>query len=465
MHQRVPRDGASRAACSRSRCTSATSPPRRPWGAGSSPGATSVLTVSDTGVGMDRETLGRIFDPYFTTKGKGKGTGLGLAVVDGIVRDHDGRIGVYSEPGAGTTFRVYLPLTFVDAPGVHTHVPAARPASVSGSERVLVVDDEESIRTIIARSLRDAGYRVAVFGTAADALETLARAPADWDLLITDMTMPGMSGKELATRAMELRAALPVILCCGYSSLISADEALKLGIRRYVEKPVEMRDLLETVRQVLDAATTGASGLRGRRAPCGRGHYLSVSARRGHFAREEPHEARPQRSAHRPLHRLREPGHTDRDRRRQVRPPARRRRAPLEGEDRLPARLRRLDPLRAVDAAAPRSRRRADRRAALHPRREERRRRAARDRRAGALLPARAHRHLRHRLRRLRLLPARLQAPRERPDGDRDGGEGGDQPALREELRRVHLPPGARRSSGATAAAAARSRRRRRRRR
>ena len=215
------------------------------------PGRYAVLSVSDTGVGMDRETLGRIFDPYFTTKEKGKGTGLGLAVVDGIVRDHDGRVAVYSEPGEGTTFRVYLPLTDRAAPAASAGEPEAPPAG-AGHERVLVVDDEESIRAVLARSLRHAGYAVTVHADARAALEAFERAPAAWDLLITDMTMPGMSGKELARRAMEVRPGLPVILCCGYSSLISAEEALNMGIRSYVEKPVELAALLEIVRKVLD---------------------------------------------------------------------------------------------------------------------------------------------------------------------------------------------------------------------
>jgi PAS domain S-box-containing protein len=216
------------------------------------PGRYAVLSVSDTGIGMDRETLGRIFDPYFTTKEKGKGTGLGLAVVDGIVRDHEGRVAVYSEPGAGTTFRVYLPLTAQRAPGLHAGSPQRLPVSGAGHERVLVVDDEESIRSIVGRSLGAAGYRLALFAAAGEALETLSRDPHGWDLLITDMTMPGMNGKELARRAMELRPDLPVILCCGYSSLISAEEARRMGIRTYLEKPMVMSALLETVRRVLD---------------------------------------------------------------------------------------------------------------------------------------------------------------------------------------------------------------------
>jgi CheY-like chemotaxis protein len=213
------------------------------------PGSYAVLAVSDTGVGMDPATVARIFDPYFTTKEKGKGTGLGLAVVDGIVRDHDGRVAVYSEPGKGTTFKVYLPLTERIATA---KAPREVRTSVTGHERILVVDDEESIRTIAGKWLKEAGYAVAIYATAQEALGALERDPAAWDLLLTDMTMPGMNGMELAKRAMELRPDFPVVLCCGYSSLINAEEARRRGIRAYVEKPVVMRELLVCIREVLD---------------------------------------------------------------------------------------------------------------------------------------------------------------------------------------------------------------------
>jgi PAS domain S-box-containing protein len=226
--------------------------PERAVEVGLVPGHYAVLTVSDTGVGMDKETLARIFDPYFTTKETGKGTGLGLAVVDGIVRAHEGRITVYSEPGAGTTFRVYLPLHDRPAASGAAEPQAAAAAAIAGHERVLVVDDEEAIRSVLARSLVRAGYRVTTCATAGEALELFTRDPAAYDLLVTDMTMPGMNGKELATRFMALRPGFPTILCSGYSSLINADEAARVGIGAYVEKPVIMGELLACIRRVLD---------------------------------------------------------------------------------------------------------------------------------------------------------------------------------------------------------------------
>ena len=186
------------------------------------PGRYALLSVSDTGTGIDRDTLTWIFDPYFTTKPKGKGTGLGLAVVDGIVRGAGGRISVSSQVGAGTTFRVYLPLA---GPASDTAPSAGDGAAAdrsTGKERILFVDDEEQIRESTRRFLGKLGYRVAVFSNGADALDAFSRDPASWDVLVTDMTMPGLSGKELAQRALELRPGLPVILCCGFSSQIDA---------------------------------------------------------------------------------------------------------------------------------------------------------------------------------------------------------------------------------------------------
>jgi CheY-like chemotaxis protein len=220
------------------------------------PGPHAVLSVTDTGVGMSKETLARIFDPYFTTKETGKGTGLGLAVVDGIVRAHEGRITVDSEPGSGTTFRVYLPLCDPPASARPTEGSAPGPAAPTpgpvGHERVLVVDDEEAIRNILARSLLRAGYRVTACASSQEALVHFERDPSAFDLLITDMTMPGMNGKELAQRTMALRPGFHTILCSGYSSLVNAEEAARAGIHAYIEKPVVMSDLLACVRSVLD---------------------------------------------------------------------------------------------------------------------------------------------------------------------------------------------------------------------
>ncbi len=213
------------------------------------PGRYVVLEVSDTGCGMDKEIQEKIFEPYFTTKALGKGTGLGLAVVHGIVKDHRGRITVYSEPGRGTTFKVYLPATADrpgEMPGVQNEVALA-----AGHERILFVDDEESICALAKNYLSKCGYVVDVCNNGRDALFAIEQELGAYDLLITDMTMPGMTGKELTQKVLALRPDLPVLLCTGYSSLIDSEEAAELGIRDYIEKPVGMSELASRIKKAL----------------------------------------------------------------------------------------------------------------------------------------------------------------------------------------------------------------------
>ena len=213
------------------------------------PGKYLKLTVSDTGHGMDRQISARIFEPYFTTKSQGDGTGLGLSVVHGIVRRHGGQITVYSEPGQGTVFNVYLPVIAAEEPALET-MPAAQ--ITPGTERLLVVDDEQQLADMIKRMLETLGYQVSIFTSSREALTTFLSRPADFDLVITDLTMPEMTGVELARRILAARPAMPIIMCTGFSELISKEEASNIGIRQFLMKPVTRQKLAQTIRQVLD---------------------------------------------------------------------------------------------------------------------------------------------------------------------------------------------------------------------
>jgi CheY-like chemotaxis protein len=212
------------------------------------PGSYVRLTVSDNGPGMTSAVLGRIFDPYFTTKEKGEGTGLGLAVVHGIVKSHGGIITVYSEPGKGTTFHVYFPRLEGEVP---KELEAAKPIA-TGKERILFVDDEEAILDMGKKILERLGYEVSISKSGTEALELFRAQPDRFDLLITDMTMPNMTGEILATKLLEIRPDVPIILCSGFSEQIGEEKARAFGIRAFLLKPVIGDQLATTIRQVLD---------------------------------------------------------------------------------------------------------------------------------------------------------------------------------------------------------------------
>lgn len=217
------------------------------------PGQYVLLSVRDTGPGIPPEIVSRIFDPYFTTKDVGKGSGMGLAVVHGIVKNYGGMVQVESLVGSGTVFRIYLPQMGKDgaaaAEGLHEW------ALPPGQERILFVDDEESIVEMGKAMLSGLGYRVTVKTSPLDALEEFKGQPDDFDLLITDQTMPRMSGIQLAQEVRNIRPGLPVVLCTGYSSAIGADTALEQGISHFLMKPLTMRVLAETVRKALARKT------------------------------------------------------------------------------------------------------------------------------------------------------------------------------------------------------------------
>ena len=218
------------------------------------PGPYIRLTVADTGNGIDPTIMDRIFDPFFTTKKIGEGTGLGLAVVYGIVKSHDGAIAVTSEPDHGTTFVIYIPAV-EEAPvrqGTETSdepVPRGR-----GRERILFVDDEKALTELGKRMLSSLGYDVTIYTDSREALNILQQDAGSFDLVITDMTMPHMTGKELARGILELRPDMPIIICTGHSEYIDVNKALELGIKALIMKPISRKELARAVREVLDEA-------------------------------------------------------------------------------------------------------------------------------------------------------------------------------------------------------------------
>jgi len=206
------------------------------------------ITVSDTGHGMERATQERIFEPFFTTKPIGEGTGMGLATVHGIVTSHSGAISVYSEVGKGTTFQVYLPQIRSTAP---LEASEAEPV-VKGKESILFVDDELPLVRIGRQMLERLGYKVTVRTSSVEALELFRARSERFDLVITDMTMPNMTGVELAEELMRIRPDIPMILVTGFSEAVTPEKAKQMGIREFIMKPIMSRDLSKVIRHVLD---------------------------------------------------------------------------------------------------------------------------------------------------------------------------------------------------------------------
>lgn len=207
------------------------------------------LTVKDAGHGMEPEVLERIFEPYYTTKKQGKGTGLGLSVIDGIVKNHGGDITVSSQPGKGAVFNIYLPV--IDHIDVETE-SAETTIAANGSERILLIDDEEQIIDFEQQILERLGYKVISKTDSEEALEEFAAQPDQFDLVITDMTMPKMTGDQLARKMMDIKPEIPVILCTGFNEAITEEKALAMGIDKFVMKPIVKDKLANTIRAVLD---------------------------------------------------------------------------------------------------------------------------------------------------------------------------------------------------------------------
>jgi CheY-like chemotaxis protein len=215
------------------------------------PGSYLCLRVADNGRGIDKDVINKIFDPYFTTKDKSKGTGLGLSVVHGIVENYGGDVKVYSEPGKGTEFNVYLPVT-----GNNSVLPEIELCDIlpGNNERVLLVDDQPEVLEIEQHMLDRLGYQVTVRSSSLEAMELFHAKPDEFDVVITDMTMPNMTGDKLAGKITKIRSDIPVILCTGFSERMSQGNALSSGFSEFIMKPVALEKLSKTLRKVLNKA-------------------------------------------------------------------------------------------------------------------------------------------------------------------------------------------------------------------
>lgn len=215
---------------------------------GMNPGNYIKLSIADTGCGIPPNIINRVFDPYFTTKPTGEGTGLGLSTVHGIVKDHGGSIKVYSEVGGGTIFHVFLPAA--DAAAQTAGEQAEQ--LPTGNESILFVDDEKTLIDLGRDLLERLGYRVETLASSIDAVEAFRADPQKYDLIISDMTMPKMTGDEMARQIKAIRPDIPIILCSGFSERLHARTTEALGVSAVLMKPVTYTDLAHTVRRVLE---------------------------------------------------------------------------------------------------------------------------------------------------------------------------------------------------------------------
>lgn len=213
------------------------------------PGNFIRLEIRDTGHGMDKETQAKMFDPYFTTKKADEGTGLGLAVVAGIVKKHHGFIRADSSVNHGSTFQVFWPTIETRRANC---LPGKKAASLNGSEQIMLVDDEPDILDSLGRILEIQGYQVAVFRDAISAFQSFVKDPGYFDLIVTDMVMPGMTGNEFCVKVLNIRKDMPIILCTGYNDNFTQNMADKIGISKYIQKPLTGPGLSAFIREILD---------------------------------------------------------------------------------------------------------------------------------------------------------------------------------------------------------------------
>ncbi len=221
------------------------------------PGRHLRFSVADNGAGIPPDMIQKIFEPYFTTKKPGKGTGLGLAVVYGIVKAHKGDIKVYSEPGKGSAFNIYMPV--MEKEGDEGKIEAAQEMQ-TGTEHVFLVDDEPAIANLCARILDRLGYKVTLWTSSVAALEAFRADPFGFDLVISDMSMPRMTGDLLAAEMKQIRPDIPIVICTGFSERINQENAQAVGVEGFLMKPITKSDLAGMVRKVLDARTSSLSG-------------------------------------------------------------------------------------------------------------------------------------------------------------------------------------------------------------
>jgi CheY-like chemotaxis protein len=213
------------------------------------PGRYAMLSVSDTGIGIDGSIIDKIFDPYFTTKEKGRETGLGLSTVYGIVNYLSGEIRVDCDIGKGSSFQIYLPVLEKTADDIPERQQQAIP---TGIEHILLVDDEKPIVNLEKQTLERLGYTITCFTSSVDALTTFKADPTRFNLVITDMSMPHLNGIQLAKGLIAVNLDIPIIICTGFSERINKGNAFDMGIKGLLMKPVTMRDLAYKVREVLD---------------------------------------------------------------------------------------------------------------------------------------------------------------------------------------------------------------------